>query len=479
VLGWADPVILTPGTSERDIQLGQTSNTPRGTRDGVKINLPNKVVTLATPHSGANMWYTGADQDWADIKLERTVNVPAGADVRFWMWNDYVIEADWDYGFVEVSTDGGGTWSELKVYDEAGNLVSTDDGYSDPNGRMTDFGGKKYGLTGDTHGWRHDYVDLTPYAGQTIGLRLRQATDEAFLERGWFADDFSVTTDGSTVFTDDVEGGANGWTAQGGTFTDTAGPGWRMDTGTSVRAHYYLAEWRNFEGFDEGLKYAYDTTYLRDGAWKVEKIAYNAPGMLVWYRDTTWGNANHAANNATAMPSGGAKGGLLIVDSHFDPLRRAGEAAVKDPSTLDNLPSRPQSANAAFSLTPTYPFRECLEAADEPFSEYCTDFPAQPGVSMFTDAQGWAPGLEFRPPGSFFWRDIDASAVIPAAGGVPYTTRIVLADGTAAEFLYGLDFGFTITGPGNPAPANGVTITIVRVGRGNTFATVHVTPATG
>jgi immune inhibitor A len=479
VLGWADPVIMTPGTSERDIQLGQTSNTPRGTRDGVKINLPNKVITLATPHSGANMWYTGADQDWADIKLERTVNVPAGADVRFWMWNDYVIEADWDFGFVEVSTDGGTTWSELKVYDEAGNLVSTDDGYADPNGRMADFGGKKYGLTGDTHGWRHDYVDLSAYAGQTIGLRLRQATDEAFVERGWFADDFSVTADGSPVFTDDVESGANGWTAQGGTFTDTTGPGWRIDTGTSVRAHYYLAEWRNFDGFDQGLKYAYDTTYLRDGAWKVEKVAYNAPGMLVWYRDTTWGNANHAANNATAMPSVGAKGGLLIVDSHFDPLRRAGEAAVKDPSTLDNLPSRPQSSNAAFSLTSTYPFNECLEANGEPFSEYCTAFPAQPGVSMFTDAQGWVPGLEFRPPGSFFYRDIDGSAVIPAAGGVAYTTRIVFADGTPATDLYGLDFGFTITGPGNPTPANGVTITIVRVGRGNTFATVHVTPATG
>ena len=51
------------------------------------------------------------------------------------MWNNYVIEADWDFGFVEVSTDGGTTWAEQKVFDEAGAEVSTPDGYADPNGR--------------------------------------------------------------------------------------------------------------------------------------------------------------------------------------------------------------------------------------------------------------------------------------------------------------------------------------------------------
>jgi len=36
-------------------------------------------------------------------------------------------------------------------------------------------------------------VNLTPYAGSTIGLRLRDATDAAFEAPGWFADDFEVT----------------------------------------------------------------------------------------------------------------------------------------------------------------------------------------------------------------------------------------------------------------------------------------------
>ena len=43
-------------------------------------------------------------------------------------------------------------------------------------------GGLENGLTGSTDGYRHDYVNLTPYAGTTIQLRLRYATDAAFEE---------------------------------------------------------------------------------------------------------------------------------------------------------------------------------------------------------------------------------------------------------------------------------------------------------
>ncbi|GAA2714071.1 immune inhibitor A domain-containing protein [Micromonospora olivasterospora] len=480
VLGWADPLEINPGAAPQDVKLGQTSQTPLGSKDGLKVNLPDKVITLATPHSGANMWYSGADQDWADVKLSRQVSVPAAADAKFWMWNNYVIEADWDYGFVEVSTDGGATWAEQKVYDANGALVTTNDGYGDPNGRMGDYGGKKYGLTGDTHGWRHDYVDLSAYAGQNIQLRLRYVTDAAFVERGWFTDDLSVTGGGATTWSDDAESGANGWTKTGGTWTDTTGAGWHTDGGTQVKAHYYLAEWRNFDGFDKGLKYAYDTVYSHE-AWKVDKIAYNAPGMLVWYRDTMLGDVNHVTAQLTALPSYGAKGGLLIVDSHFDPYRRQGEAAVKDPSALDNLPSRPQSANAAFGLTPTYPFKECLEAAGEPYSEYCTSFPAQPAVPTFTDAKGWYPGIEIRN-GSAFARDSDASVVLPSRGNARYTTRVVNPDGTPATSFYGVTLGggAIVLGTGNPGDQGvgyGVSITVRKTAKDNSYAHVYVTAA--
>ena len=480
ILGWADPVTLAPGDDARTVNVGQTSRTPKGTADGVKVNLPTKTLTLETPHSGANMWFSSSDQSWAKNTLARDVSVPAGAsDARFWMWNSYRIEEDWDFGFVEVSTDGGSTWTEQVVKDATGKVVTTPDGYVDPNGRMVDFGGKKYGLTGATDSWRHDYVDLTPYAGKDVKVRLMYATDEAFQDRGWFVDDLSVTNGGTTIWSDDAEAN-HGWTPTVGTFVDTTGVGWVLDTGTSSASQYYLVEWRNFDGFDKGLQYAYDTTYQAKGAWKVEKIKYNAPGALVWYRDTSYGDANHVLNNLTSLPSEGAKGGLLIVDSHFDPLRRTGEAAALDTSTLKNLPSRPQSSNAAFGLQPTYPFKECVTDAGVTV-EKCTSFAPQAAVSTFTDAKGWYPGIEIRG-NRLFYRDPDASTVVPSKGNQPYSTRVVDAAGNPLKQFYGEDIGLvTPLGSGNPADdgvAYNTTVQVRKTSAGNQSAQIRITPAT-
>ncbi|WP_199539094.1 immune inhibitor A domain-containing protein [Desertihabitans brevis] len=477
VLGWVDPLEFNPGDRRRTVQVGQTSRTPQGTEDGLIINLPNKRQVLGEPHSGDSMWWNGASGDWADYTLTRTIDVPA-ADPRFWMWNNYVIEQDWDFGFVEVSTDGGTTWTEQKVFDTNGVEVSTPDGYPDPNGNLATFGDKRYGLTGSSGGWRHDYVDLSSYAGQQVQIRLRVATDAAFLERGWFADDFSLTSGTDIVWSDDTENGENGWTPRVGTFQpgSASGQGWHLFSGELDQAQYYLAEWRNYDGFDEGLKYGYDTTYSSHGPWKVEHIAYNA-GLLVWYRDTLYGENNPVLATTLDLPSVGTKGGLLIVDSHFDPLRRSGEAAAKDPTTLKNLPSRAQSSNAAFG-SPTVPFTECLaEVPGEEWStEYCTDFGSLPAVSTFDDSQGYYPGIEVRG-NQLFYRDQDASVVIPNEDNAPYPVRVVDAEGNPVPELYGEDVGLPVPlGDGNPTQPYGVRLDVGKTRAGNQIAQIRVTP---
>ena len=90
-------------------------------------------MTLGAPHGGANAWWSNNDQSWADVRLTRPIDVPTGGDVRFWSWDDYTIEELWDYGFFEVSTDGGTTWTQLVVRNEAGEVVSTNE---DPNGTL-------------------------------------------------------------------------------------------------------------------------------------------------------------------------------------------------------------------------------------------------------------------------------------------------------------------------------------------------------
>ncbi|MEV4458190.1 immune inhibitor A domain-containing protein [Microbispora sp. NPDC049633] len=477
VLGWANPKVIEQGGKTQLVAVGQTSRTPKGTEDGVRINLPEKLNIMSTPHSGSNLWWSNSDQNWADNKLSRAVDVPAGPDAKFWWWSDWGIEADWDFGFFEVSADGGATWTEQKIYNEDGSLASTGDDYADPNGRLKDYGGKKYGLTGESGGWHHLYVDLAPFAGKSVQIRLRYATDAASMQRGWFNDDFSLNNGATAVWTDDVEGGANGWTATKGTFTDSTGAGWVIHSGREQAAQYYLAEWRNFDGFDKGLQYAYDSTWLRDGAWKVEKVKYNAPGLLVWYRDTAVAN-NDVSGRTFDLPSVGPKGELLIVDSHFDPLRRTGTAAEKDPTVLKNLPSRPQSSNAAFNFVGTYPFKECIEG--EPFTEYCTSFGKQAAVTSFTDAKGWYPGLEVRD-GTLYFRQRDSSAVVPSKDNQPYTTRVVNADGTPAKDLYGTDLGDgLVLGSGNPGDEGkqlGVQVKLISPLPANLGALVQITPA--
>ncbi len=156
VLGWADPVELNPGDDPRTVVVGQNSRPLKGTADGVKINLPTKVVTLAEPHSGENMWWGNNDQSWAKNTLTRTVDVPAAADAKFWMWNNYVIEEDWDFGFVEVSTDGGADWTPV-------------DGTANGTAIPRDAGDRP-ALTGSVEAYQKLAYPLDAYAGRKIDI---------------------------------------------------------------------------------------------------------------------------------------------------------------------------------------------------------------------------------------------------------------------------------------------------------------------
>ena len=88
--------------------------------------------------------------------------------------------------------------------------------------------------------------------------------------------------------------------------------------------------------------------------------------MLVWYRDTSYGNDNHVdVRPRSTLPSVGSKGGLLLVDSHFDPLRHTGAALdaytdeEHDPS-LENFPARMNASDVAFTRWGTNPAQDCF-----------------------------------------------------------------------------------------------------------------------
>jgi len=217
-LGWANPQVVSPTSAAQTIQLGQTSRPPSGTSQAVRINLPPTVVTDTVLLPGSTQaWWTNNDAAWADIRLTRDLNltgVTAPISISFDL--DGAAEKDWDYMFVEVSVDGGATYTQTKGFQVGTNAEkTTPDTYPDPNGRLHDYGGLRYGYTGDFGGWIRVYHNLSAYAGQNIKLRFRYATDAGFQERGYFVDNIVIRAGANVLLNDPVEGGnANGWTPE-------------------------------------------------------------------------------------------------------------------------------------------------------------------------------------------------------------------------------------------------------------------------
>jgi immune inhibitor A len=112
------------------------------------------------------------------------------------------IEDYWDFGFVQVSTDGGSTWTSLA------NAYTTD--IYDPNAHPTVIENLP-GLTGWSGGWMNISYDLSAYAGQDILVAFRYVTDWGTLYEGWYIDnvmvDSTLISDGSdaSVFMDITE----------------------------------------------------------------------------------------------------------------------------------------------------------------------------------------------------------------------------------------------------------------------------------
>ena len=107
-------------------------------------------------------------------------------------------------------------------------------------------------------------------------------------------------------------------------------------------------------------------------------------------------------------------------------------------------------------------------------------------MDTFTDDLGWVPGIEVRLDlGGFYFRDQDASVVVPSAGGADYDWRVVWPDGSPADAFWGDGWGsgnpidgFTLGAYDPDVPNDGVeigtNIKIQNVAKDNTWATVHI-----
>ncbi|MFI5710041.1 immune inhibitor A domain-containing protein [Kribbella sp. NPDC051620] len=284
-LGWLDYETVKAGQT-RTIDLGPHEyNSKRA--QGVVVVLPKKKVTtqLVKPVTGTKSWWSGTGDKLSNT-LTRKVTLPAGkASLDFqanWKIEDCGADAC-DYAYVEVNAGSG--WKAIP-----GSITKA---------------AEANGIDGDSKGWQPASFDLSAFAGKTIDLRFRYATDAATHELGFFADDIKLTAGGKTLLSDGAENGANGWTAVG-----------FEPSGASVTRdydNYYLASNYTYNSFNRYLQYGpYNFVGAPRPNW-VEHYPYQ-DGLLVSYWDTSQNN------NETAVHPG--EGQWLPIDANPEPRVR-------------------------------------------------------------------------------------------------------------------------------------------------------------
>ena len=180
---------------------------PSGGAKSLNVNFRGSTtvpIIANQPYGGASAeWWSNSGDEMAST-LTRPFDLSAASGkqvtLNFQAWYD--LEQDFDYTYVEASTDGGHNWTALPT------SVSTS---SNPNGAN-----EGHGITGESGGgttaqWVPVTVDLSAYAGKPIQLRFENITDDAVHFQGFAVDALSIPAIG---FSDNVSTDG-GWQSQG------------------------------------------------------------------------------------------------------------------------------------------------------------------------------------------------------------------------------------------------------------------------
>ncbi|HET7706103.1 MAG TPA: immune inhibitor A domain-containing protein [Thermoanaerobaculia bacterium] len=378
-LGWLNYELASVAAYSNH-KLGPAENTTKKAQ-AVVIPLPPEqnflyeFDSVSVAAANGKFWFSGTGNNW-DATMTRQIDVPAtGATLSMRLW--YSLEANWDYGYVSVSTNGV-DWTNLA----SANLTTT----TNPN--LKNLGN---GFTGNSGGWVTRSFNLAPYAGQSVQLRVRYVTDAFTFLPGVAVDDITVGS-----FADTADSTA-GWTLT--KFHSSSGK--RI----SNKPHYYIAEFRQYRGYDTGLQTGpYSGSLLGMPRWYAHYPYQD--GLLITYADSDW------TNNNTSVHRG--EGFALPIDARPAVMTRTGllETATGLRWNITPWSSRVQSFDSTFGLEPTdaltlsftiglpagsgYPARQ---------AQFDVPVPSQPAEPFFTDLKSyWSPA---KP---------DASVIIPQTG---------------------------------------------------------------
>ena len=360
VLGWLEPCVVRPadlgGTRTGSLHLktmndwsGETGyRTAGGVCDAVMVILPPKMRDIEMgplgPGQGTQALYSGQGNDM-NRTLTRTFDLrgtPAGEPVVMSLDAWFVIEAEWDYLYVEAA-EPGQPFRRLLPTDkddssDAQSVMPSGQGH-EGEGSLPGFTGRSGDLDGDgkvetadrcdpgaeralaedrvggatgadpceASQWIEAAFDLSAFRGRDVIIRFTYFTDMAAVEDGALLDNIEIPAIGfSEDFEDDD---LDGWAARG--FTLSAG-----DHHLPV-PHFYLLEYRDpyqefahVTNYDQALSYPGFTFFPdQDGEMSALNVNYR-PGVVMWYY-----NGEYLWSQNEPAESGPGLGFLLVVDS--------------------------------------------------------------------------------------------------------------------------------------------------------------------
>jgi immune inhibitor A len=289
LLGWSNYEVAFAGETSAHKLSASEINTKQA--QALFVVLPDKEVTtdIGDPYAGSYFYHSGSGNN-LDTTMTKQFTLGAGP-ITLSFQGKWHIETCWDYAYLQVSTNGGTSWTNVHT---SASDPGNENGQNDGEGIDGVSGAPK--VCDDlsaTPAWVPVTADLSTYANSTIQVRFNYETDGAVVGDGFGVDDLSITgqpIDGAETDT--------GWTFNG--FSRT--------TGSTVvgYANYYMAEYRTYKGYDLALKLGPYQFTDPNGNW-VEHFPYQ-DGLLIWYYDTSQDD-----NNVGDHPGEGL---ILPIDAH-------------------------------------------------------------------------------------------------------------------------------------------------------------------
>ncbi len=148
------------------------------------VNTTNFTVSSAQSQSAPNAFFGVNSTGISDFSIATNTSIALGAaPPTLTFWHNYNTEDGWDGGLVEISPNGGATWSDLGA-----NMTQNGYNGSMGTGSNNPLGGRS-AFTGNSNGFIKTTISLLPYANQNALFRFRMGSDDNTAVTGWYIDD--------------------------------------------------------------------------------------------------------------------------------------------------------------------------------------------------------------------------------------------------------------------------------------------------